>query len=173
MLGRPESSTYFSSNSMMVGDSAMARRKGVVTTRVAVVFSVVVLLGILMAGRIYLTNRITGLRARVAGLENRREFLEATLAQGQSRWNEISRDQVIIQRAERELGLVVPGDPGLVLVCVSDPKARTGLWSRLKGEFLAAKMTPQGARAGEVMTGSMISLVDRRAAAVVPGDGDR
>jgi len=116
MYGQSNSSMYFSSNAVVSGDGAMARRKGMMTARVAMIIAVVGMIGVLMGGRIFLTNQITGLRTRVADLENQKEFLEAGSAKLHMKWNRASSGEVIMARAGQELGLVVPNEPGLVLV---------------------------------------------------------
>lgn len=159
MYGQSNSSVFFSSNTMVSGDGAMARRKGVVTVRVAMVFCVVLLVGVLMGGRIFLTNQITGLRTRLAGLENQKEFLESGSANLHLKWNYVSSRDVIVARANRELGLVVPEVPGPVLVCVDTPQKNEGALQKFW------KGLPATEEAGELVAGAMVTLTPRSARA--------
>ncbi len=143
----------------------MAQRKGVITSRVVAVICLVVVVGGLMAGRIFLTNQITGLRSRVADLENQKEFLEASSAKLHMKWNDASSRKVIVARAEKELGLIVPEKPGLVLVCMNSPKKDQGVLRKL-WEGL-----PASAEAEELVAGAMVSLVPRSARAAVMEGG--
>ncbi len=159
MYGQPNSSLYFSSNAVVSGDGAMARRKGVLTTQVVMVVVVAALVGLLLGGRIFLTNQITSMRARVADLENQKEFLEAGSAKLHMNWNHASSGEVVVARAQKELGLIVPEKPGLVLVCLDGPKKDKNvlrdLWAGL----------PASDQAGELVAGAMVSLVPRGALA--------
>ncbi len=159
MHGQTNSSIFFSSNAVVGGDGAMARRKGMMTARVAMIVCVVLLVGVLMGGRIFLTNQITGLRTRVADLANQKEFLEAESAQLHLRWNHASSGKVIVARAQKELGLIVPQEPGLVLVCVEEPKKIRGVWRKFW------KGLPVKGEAGEMVVEAMVSLVPRGARA--------
>ena len=165
MYGQSNSSIFFSSNAVVSGDGAMARRKGVLTTQLVMVVVVAVLLSLLMGGRIFLTNQITGLRSQVADLANQKEFLEASSARLHMKWNNASSRKVIVARAEKELGLIVPEKPGLVLVCMNDPKKDQGVLRKL-WEGL-----PASDEAEELVAGAMVSLVPRGARAAVMEGG--
>ena len=165
MYGQSNSSIFFSSNAVVSGDGAMARRKGVLTTQVVMIVAVVALVGLLMGARIFLTNQITGLRSRVADLENQKEFLEAGSAKLNMKWNYASSGDVLVARAEKELGLIVPEKPGLVLVCSNEPKKDTGVLRKLWAGL------PASEEAGELVAGAMVSLVPRSARAAAPEGG--
>ncbi len=169
MNGRPNSTICFSGNSVVSGDGAMARRKGVVTTRVTVIAGVIILVGILMAGRIFLTNQITGLRSQVADLESQKEFLEAGSAKLHKKWNLVSSSKIVMARAQKELGLIVPQNPGLVLVCWNTKDQSKSVWSKLKKGVLSADLNTVGLSAEEAMAGAvsdaMVSLEPRGALA--------
>ena len=151
----------------------MARRKGVLTFRLAVVIVLVLVLGFLMAGRIFLTNQITGLRASVADLESRKEFLEAGSARLYTQWNGVSSGGVIVERARRELGLIIPENPGLVLVCGGSQEKNQSAWQKLKNGFPGGDVARVTAEAEEMVAGAMISLVPRSAnAATLYNGGD-
>ena len=137
----------------------MAQRKGMVTTQVVITVAVVVLVALLMGGRIFLTNQITGLRARVADYESQKEFLEAGSAQLHKDWNRESSGEVIIRRAQKELGLIVPQEPGLVLVCLREDHKGQGVLKKLWDGLSVSES------AGEVVAGAMVSLVPRSARA--------
>lgn len=156
---------YFSGNNVASGDGTMARRKGVLTVRVVLTVFLVLVVGALMLGRIFLSNQITGLRSRVADLENQKEFLEAGNANLLSRWNLASKDETIVKRAEKELGLIVPEDPGPVLVCVREDRQSRSGWKQRWTSWLDQDRTSQ------VMAGAMVSLVPRAAVADAPDPG--
>lgn len=175
MYGRPNSAICFSGNAVVSGDGAMARRKGVVTTRVALLLTVILLVGSLMASRIFLTNQITGIRSRVADLENQKEFLEAGSAQLHLNWNRASNAEVVMNRARKELGLTVPESPGFVLVCLDKKSEDKSVWDRLKAGVLKTELGEVGSGAGEAMAGAvseaMISLEPRGAWATTYDNG--
>lgn len=152
---------------MVGGNGAMAQRKGVVTGKVAMVVCVVILLGLLMGSRIFLTNQITGLRTRVADLENQKEYLEASSAKLHLKWNDNANGEIIVARAERELGLIVPREPGLVLVCLGKHKESKSTFEKLWAGF------PVREEASELVAEAMVSLVPRGArAGTVEGPGE-
>lgn len=165
MYGQSDSSMYYSSNGIGSGGGAMAQRKGLLSGQVLAVIFVVVLVGLLMGSRIFLTNQITGLRTRVADLENQREFLEAGSAKLHLKWNEASSRETVVARADRELGLIVPEEPGLVLVCVCEPEKGKAVWQKLWDGFPAKDKT------SELVAGAMVSLVPRSARAGTLEDG--
>jgi cell division protein FtsB len=165
MYGYQNSTAYFSGNSVVVRDSAMARRKGVLTFRLVMVVCLGLLLGSIMAGRIFLTNQITVLRARVADLESRKEFLEAGSARLYTQWNTASSGEVIVERARRELGLIIPEHPGLVLVCAEPKSERQGTWQKFKDGLPGQDLARITSDAEDMMAGAMISLTPRGAKA--------
>ena len=155
MYGRPNSAVCFSGNAVVAGDGAMARRKGVITTRVVMIMGLIFLVGGLMAGRIFLSNQITGLRDRVADLESRKEFLEAGSARLHLNWNRVSNADIVMARATRELGLVVPESPALVLVCLNKKEEGKSVWGKLKAGVLGTGLAKVGSEAGEAIEGAM------------------
>ena len=165
MYGQTNPAAYFSGNAVVSGDGAMARRKGMMTARVAMVLGIIVLVGILMGGRIFLTNQITGLRTRVADLESQKKFLEAGSAELQLKWNRESSGEKIMARAGRELGLIVPNEPGLVLVCVDTPRKTKSGWREMWDGLAVEGET------GELVAGAMVSLVPRGARASATDNG--
>lgn len=165
MYGQTNPTAYFSGNAVVSGDGAMARRKGIMTARVAMFIGVIVLVGVLMGGRIFLTNQITGLRTRVADLENQKEFLEAGSAALHVKWNRESSGEIIMKRAGLEMGLIVPDEPGLVLVCVDTPKKNKSGWREV-WDVLAVEGETR-----ELVAGAMVSLVPRSARASATDNG--
>jgi len=121
----------------------------------------VLMMGVLLAGSVFVSNRVTGLRTDIAGLESRREFLEAGSARLLTVWNRKTAPSVIIDRAERELGLVVPTEPGLVLVQLPANQQGPSPWRRLLDnmsgvdQLQAAELNPSW------IMGSMVSLTPR------------
>ncbi|MCP4293221.1 MAG: hypothetical protein GY780_15460 [bacterium] len=163
MYGRSQSTVFFSGNSVATNDSSMARRRGVVSKRFLKGFLLVMVVGLIMAGRIFLTNQITGLRARVADLESQREFLEAGSAKLHWQWNCASNSKAVVQRAEDELGLVLPQTPGPVLVCMGkDPDDKT-TWKKMGQGLMQGDLAAVSNEAGQVVTDVMISLEPRSA----------
>ncbi len=151
MAGTARMTHPYSPSQMMASGGAMARRKGVITHRVAVGVAVVLFLGVLMGSRVFLTSQITGMRARIAELESRKEFLEAGNAELQSRWIAASDPAVVMARAERELGLVPTETPGPVLVLLPAEDDGHGALASLR------------ASVAQVVTGTMVSLQPRAA----------
>ncbi len=172
MYGRPNSAVCFSGNAVVGGDGAMARRKGVITTRVVMVIGLIVLVGGLMAGRIFLTNQITGLRSRVADLESQKEFLEAGSAELHLQWNRVSNAEVVTKRARLELGLVVPESPGPVLVCLGKKENGKSVWGKLKAGVFGRDLARVRSEAGVAVAGAMVSLEPRGAWAGTYEGGD-
>ncbi len=173
MYGQANATAYFSGNSVVVQNRSMAQRKGVLTLRVVLILGATLLLGSLMASRIFLTNQITGLRANVAELESRKEFLEAGSARLFTHWNRVSNGDLIVQRAERELGLVVPENPGLVLVCSKMAESQNGAWYKLKSRLPGKDLARIKAGAEEMVTGAMVSLTPRGVRAGTPPFGGK
>lgn len=95
---------------------SMAHRKGLFTAQVGAVLVVSLLLAVLMTGRVVILNQMTAMRTRIAVLEDQKCFLETRSASLQAQWNTQTSARVICDRAEKELGLMNPVDPGLVLV---------------------------------------------------------
>lgn len=114
---------------------SMAHRKGLFTAQVGAVLVVSLLLAVLMTGRVVILNQMTAMRTRIAVLEDQKCFLETRSASLQAHWNKQTSAQVICDRAEKELDLINPQEPGLVLVKLpADPgKSRWGWPQWLEG----------------------------------------
>ncbi len=142
-------------------DGVMAHRRCLGGSKLLSGACLFLMVGFLLAGSVVVSNRVTGLRAEIARLENRREFLEAGSARLLTVWNKATAPTMIITRAERELGLVVPTEPGLVLVQVPSGEQGVSAWRRLLenmsggDELQAAELNPRW------VMGSMVSLTPR------------
>jgi hypothetical protein len=88
----------------------------------------------LLAGSIQLSNVNTALRREIQELQQGCATREAQRALLSVRWNTASSRQLIMGRAERELGLICPDAPGTILVAARRPASREG-W--LQGVQLA------------------------------------
>jgi len=137
----------------------MAHRRRVASGRLTLFILGSLLLGLMLAGRVFVSNQVTGLRAEIAALEDRREFLEAGSAQLLAHWNAATASAVVTARARRELGLICPDTPDPVLVrldeSVSDPG---GAWRRWLDGFGGGEpaRAADGGPGSEV--GTMVSL---------------
>lgn len=152
----------------------MAHRKGLITARVGAVLLAGLLLAVLLAGRMVLLNQMTVMRTNIAVMEDRKDFLETKSADLLARWNQETSAQVICARAEKELGLRSPEQPGLVLVKLpADPgKSRWG-WPR----WLESIGGGDPAQAGELGTGradgQMVYLVPSGRSSADTGENTR
>lgn len=97
------------------GAGVMAHRKGICSRGTAAALPVVVLGAMMLAGAVFVSNQVVAQRLRVAALEDQRDCLEAEGAGLRAGWNHASSAGVIRERAGREIGLLEPEDPSLVL----------------------------------------------------------
>lgn len=137
---------------------AMAHRRGVGSRRVFVGAMLLLVFAVLLAGSVYVSNRVIGLRAQIARLEDRREFLEADAARLLTIWNKATAPTVITARARRELGLVRPTEPGLVLVQLPVSEQRVSPWRRLLDNVGGGDVAQAGEMNASWVMGSMVSL---------------
>ena len=153
----------------------MAHRKRIFGGKVALGVLGGLAVGALLTGSIYISNETTRLRTRIAMLEDQKEVLEAGSGRLMTKWNAATSGEVILARAEKELGLMVPENPGLVLVCrvEPDPPGGSGAWRKFLSRFGGGT----DARASEdhmgMVTGAMVSLTPRVARAASAADGVR
>jgi hypothetical protein len=140
----------------------MAIRRRMVRGKVTFAVLGIAVLVIMLGGSVFVSNQVTGLRADIARLEDRQDFLEAGSAELQTAWNRATSADVITARAAR-VGLRVPAEPGLVLV-VGDPAAdeQPGTLQRLFGR-LGGAAEARAAAFPQTVTGTMVSLHPRRA----------
>ena len=141
---------------------AMAHRRGVGSRRVFAGVILLVVFAVLLAGSVYVANQVTGLRAEIAGLEDRREFLEADSAHLLTVWNKATAPAAITARARQELGLVMPAEPGLVLVQLPVSEQRVSPWRRLLDNVGGGEVAQAGELNASWVMGSMVSLTPRR-----------
>jgi cell division protein FtsB len=143
-------------------NGVMAHRRAVASRQVMVATLLMLVFAVLLVGSVYVSSRVTGLRAEIARLEDRREFLEAGSARLLLVWNKATAPAVITARAQAELGLVAPTEPGLVLVQLPADEQRISPWRRLLAnvgggdEAQAAGLNPRW------VMGSMVSLTPRQ-----------
>lgn len=145
------------------GTMAHRRRllKGKVICSILGAFTVTTLL----AGSIFISNEATLLRTEIAGLESRKDCLEAGSGQRLIKWNAATSAQVIVRRAKAELGLVVPEEPGLVLVCTEGDQQDegSGIWKRFLSRFGGGDAAQAAGDRINLVVGSMVSLTPRSA----------
>jgi hypothetical protein len=139
----------------------MAIRRRMVRGKVTFAVLGIAVLVLMLGGSVFVSNQVTGLRADIARLEERQDFLEAGSAQLQTAWNRATCVEVIAARAA-QIGLHVPVEPGLVLV-EADPAAgdRAGTLRRLIGR-LGGAAEASAAEFPRTVTGTMVSLHPRR-----------
>ena len=144
----------------------MAHRRGLLRGKVTLGIIGTLGLGLLLAGSVFISNQTTGLRAGIADLESRREFLEAGSGQLLTQWNAATSAKVIIHRA-RAIGLEVQENPGLVLVCrdVDGHDAANCGWRRFLSRFGGGDAALAAGDQVSLVVGSMISLTPRNAQA--------
>lgn len=148
----------------------MAQRKRFLSAQVGLALGVGVMLAVLMTGRLLLLNQVTTMRASIAVLQDRKGFLETRSASLQERWNQATSLAVVRARAEKELGLMRPDDPGLVLVKLpqEQPKGRSR-WPGWLGSWTAGDQAQAGELAPITVEGAMVHLAPR--STVPPGEG--
>lgn len=146
-----------------VAGGAMAHRRAVGGQKLAVGSVGLLLLAFLLAGSVYISNRVTGLRAEIAQLESQTEFLEAGSARLQSDWNKATAPAVIKDRAWQELGLFSPRNPDLVLVAQPVAGDKVSVWRRWLDNVGGADAA-QAATVPGPSQGNMVSLSPRQVA---------
>ena len=140
---------------------AMAHRRGVGSRRVFAGTMLLLVFAVLLAGSVYVSNQVTGLRAEIARLEDRREFLEADSARLLTVWNKATAPAAITARARQELGLIMPAEPGLVLVQLPVSEQRVSPWRRLLDKVGGGDVAQAGEMNASWVMGSMVSLTPR------------
>lgn len=146
----------------------MAQRKRFLSARVGLVLGVGVLLGALLTGRLLLLNQVTAMRAGIAQLQDRKGFLETRSASLQEGWNHATSLAVVRARAEKELGLERPDEPGLVLVKMPAEEVRgRSRWTGWLGGWGGGDQAQAGEPAAIAVPGAMVHLTPRAAASAV------
>jgi cell division protein FtsB len=153
----------------------MAHRRRLLKGKVALSALGGLTVGLLLAGSINISNQTTALRTEIASLEARQEFLEAGNGHLLTRWNAATTTEVIVGRARKELGLVVPEDPNLVLVREEGSwhGSGSGLWQKFLSRFGGGTAAQAAEDPAGLVTGSMVSLTPRNGQGPRLADGDR
>jgi hypothetical protein len=141
----------------------MAHRRAMGGRRMALASLLVLAVTFLMAGSVYVSNRVTGLRTEIARLESRRGFLEAGSARLLGQWNHATAPAVVVERASRELGLVAFDDPGLVLVQMPATGDQVSRWRQLLENVSAGTAVQAAQAATSAGQEPMVSLTPRTA----------
>jgi hypothetical protein len=140
----------------------MAIRRRLVRGKVTFGILGITVLVVMLGGSVFVSNQVTGMRADIARLDARQDFLEAGSALLLTDWNRATSSEVIIPRAARDLDLEVPDLPQLVLVETGpDEGVESNAFRRLIGRIQGATE----ARASELhpiaAAGTMVSLQPR------------
>lgn len=80
---------------------------------------------ILFSQLVFLANSVADLRREIDDLQKERDCLRATVAQKTAVWHQVSARDVVVSRAEKELGLITPDGPGTVIVMSTRAKERS------------------------------------------------
>lgn len=140
--------------------SSMAHRKGFLSARLGASFVLLLVLGILLAGRVLVLNQMTTMRSNIAVLADRQGFLETKSASLQARWNEATSAEVIVRRAGKELGLIRSQDPDLVLVRYPASGDKPGWsWPDWIENLAGGDPALAGGQMSMAVDGKMVSLV--------------
>ncbi len=144
--------------------AAMAHRRRVLRGRVCLAALVLVVVGAVLAGAVYISTDVMLLRRQLASLEAQRRCAEAEGAQLLAKWNAATALPVLTRRAQEELGLEVTVEPGLTLLAVraGELQQRPGRIRRLLGGLGGADAALAAEVPGEAGQGAMISLEPRR-----------
>ncbi len=94
----------------------MARTRRLAGRRVLLILSHGSGAALLLVLLVCLANGVVNLRADIQTDEGELAYLEARYAAHLAEWNRISARETIVPRAREELGLVLPEEPGPVLV---------------------------------------------------------
>jgi len=88
----------------------------------------------LLSMLVILANNCVVLRCDIDALRRERDYLEAAVAIKTMEWNQASAPDVVISRAEKELGLITPDGPGIVIVRSDEAKeCQVPAWWRFLG----------------------------------------
>ena len=153
--------------------SSMAHRKGLLSDRLGASLVLILVLGILLAGRVLVLNQMTTMRSNIAVLADRQGFLETKSASLQARWNEATSAEVIVSRAGKELGLIRSQDPDLVLVRYPVSGDKQGWsWPDWIENLAGGDPASAGTQMSMAFDGKMVSLVPVTSdQALFQGDG--
>lgn len=104
----------------LVAAGAMARHRGRAAGMPARLIVVGLVITAILALSIQIGGEVTRLREEIQALRHDCDELQARQALLSVRWNAESSRQVVMRRAEVELDLVCPDEPGLLLVEAPD-----------------------------------------------------
>lgn len=140
----------------------MAIRRRLIRGKVTFAILGIMVLVVMLGGSVFVSNQVTDMRADIARLEARQDFLEAGSALLLTEWNRATSSEVIIPRAARDLDLHVPVLPQLVLV-ETDPAVIQGgnALRRLIGKLQGATEARASAMPPMAAAGTMVSLTPR------------
>lgn len=139
-------------------DAAMAHRRPLVRGGAVRALGFGGLIVLAVACSVLVSAEVTRLRALAGDLEDRRICLEAEAADLARRWAEATGPAMVIARAERELGLVMPAQPDFVLVAArGDGAAGDGFLRRMLAG-LGGGATANAAQPPVFVDGAMVSL---------------
>ena len=148
--------------------AAMAHRRRVMRGRKGLAALGLVLMSVVLAAAVHLSNEVTSLRRDIASLEALRLCAEAERAQLMSEWNTATALPVLKDRARNELGLETATDPGLTLIAVRAEAGRQpGRIRRFLGGLGGADAAMAAVAPVEAAEGALISLEPRRREAKV------
>ncbi len=77
---------------------------------------------------VMLANGVVGSRQRIECLQKEKAYLETRIGQIEREWNRVAAREVVVARAETELGLIAPDGPGTVVVITDEAKDRRAPW---------------------------------------------
>ncbi|MDD5719822.1 MAG: hypothetical protein PHQ53_09065 [Candidatus Krumholzibacteria bacterium] len=123
------------------GNWSMAHHRDASRYRVRLLLASL-LLTALLAGAIRLGNAVTSLRREILDLDRACSNLEAQRAQLAVRWNTESSRQVVMRRAQVELGLVSHAAPDAILISLRDDARSDLSWPRLLQALGPLDLTP-------------------------------
>lgn len=145
--------------------AAMAHRRRVMRGRRGLAALVLVLVTAVLAAAVHVTNEVTAVRRHIVKLEAQRRLAEAERAGLVAEWNTATSLPVLVERAQRELGLEVAREPGLTLIAVNRAPERQP--ARIR-RFLGGLGAAGSAQAAEVRAlpqeAAMVSLAPLRRA---------
>lgn len=148
----------------------MAHRRVLVRGKLTGLVLATVLLTLLLAGSVHVSNQTSLMRAQMAALESSRKFEEGRRAALLTAWNHAAASETVVPRARREIGLELRDAPGLVLVRhTADSRGDgAGMLQRILSRFGGGEAQAAVQPASDAPTG-LVSLVPRQVRQPVTG----
>ena len=112
--------------SRMATSGRMARRRDERGWSPLVVVGLLVLATVVLVGAIQVSNSTTALRGEVADLARACDNTEAVRARLSVHWNAASSRQVVMRRAQLELGMINPAAPATILLAAMPGRPESG-----------------------------------------------